>query len=369
MTYQFDYLIVGSGLFGSVFAHQMTLHGYKCLVIEKRNHIGGNCWSENVNGVNCHKYGPHTFHTNKKEIWEYVNQVTKFHSFLNRTKVKINDKIYSFPINLMTLYQIYGVTTPNEARNQIESAQIKNKEITNFKAWVESQIGSLLYELFYKDYTEKQWGRDPEKIPVFVAKRIPIRYSFEDNYFSDYYQGLPIGGYQELFKKLLNNIDVRCNTDYYGNRELWDTIAKKIIFTGKIDEYFNYRFDDLGYRGLKFDVKTYPVKDYQGCPVINYPSLKIPYTRSVEYKHFGNYDNNNNNSIVVYETPFEATRNDTPYYPINDVTNNKKYEKYRGISQLNKSVVFCGRIGTYTYNDMDKTIENALDLVSKERLG
>lgn len=366
MNYQYDYLIVGSGLFGSVFSHQMSISGYNCLVIEKMDHIGGNCWAENIEGINCHKYGPHTFHTEKENLWRYVNSITPFYPSTYRTKSKIEDNVYSFPINLMTLHQVFGVYTPEEAKEKIKKVQEECGEITNLESLVKSQVGSLLYEMFFKGYTEKQWGRSPDKIPALVGKRIPIRYSFDDNYFTGKYQGIPVLGYQEFFKNLLKNVTVLCNTDYFSNREYWSKLARKTIFTGKIDEFYNYQFGDLEYRTLKFIIKKYPVKDFQGCPIMNYPSIQVPYTRSVEYKHIHDtFDPDY--TIVIYEYPLEATRDDIAYYPINDPANNEKYQKYLELSLLDKDIIFGGRIGTYSYNDMDKTIENALKLVSEEK--
>lgn len=365
MSYEYDYLIVGAGLFGSVFANQITKLGYKCIVIEKRDHIGGNCWSENIEGIDCHKYGPHTFHTDNKDVWDFVNSITKFNSFIIRTKVKIEDKIFSFPINLMTLHHIFGVSTPEEAKEKIREVQEESNNITSVDTWIRSQVGSYIYELFYKGYTEKQWGRSPENITASVAKRIPIRFSFDDSYFSNKYQGIPAEGYQTFFRELLKNIDVRCNIDYYEDKNYWDTIAKKIIFTGKIDEYYDYIYGDLDYRGLKFDIKKYLIEDFQGCPVVNYPDINISYTRTVEYKHFY-YTKNINHTIVIYETPFEATRNDVPYYPIKDISNIKRYEKYVELSKQDNSITFCGRVGSYTYNDMDKTVGNALNMIKNK---
>jgi UDP-galactopyranose mutase len=361
---KFDYLIVGAGLFGSVFANQMSKRGFSCLVIEKRNHIGGNCWSEFIDRINCHKYGPHVFHTNKKEIWDFVNSITPFYSYISRIKSSINGCLYSFPINLMTFQQLWGITKPEEARAKIEKLKTVNCE-NNIESWIISQIGIDLYKLFYEGYSTKQWGISPKDVPAFIAKRIPIRYDFNDNYYFDNYQGLPIGGYQELFNKLLDGITVQCNTDYFLNRDYFDNVANKIIFTGKIDEYYNYRFGPLEYRGLDFNINTYQIDDFQGCSIVNYPNPRIPFTRSVEYKHF---DNNIKlkNTVVIYEIPKKANDDDIPYYPVNNAKNNNNYKKYNELSLMEKSVVFGGRVGGYVYLDMDAAIEMALKLVKEE---
>lgn len=360
----YDYLIIGSGLFGSTFAHQMNKFEKKCLVLEKRSHIGGNCWSEVIDGIDCHKYGPHTFHTNKKEVWDFINNVSEFRNFILRTKVRYKNKLYSFPINLLTLHQIFGVTYPEEAMEKIEILKTLNPD-NNAESWITSQIGKKLYKLFYEGYSTKQWGRPPREIPSSVAKRIPIRYNFEDNYFTDMYQGQPVGGYKTLFKNLLAGIEVKCDIDYFLHKPYWDSIAKKIIFTGKIDEYYEYKFGDLEYRGLEFMASNISVKDFQGCPIINFADLKIPFTRSVEYKHFDPNFSNLKHTIVVYERSIKAGRKDIPYYPINDIENNVRYQKYK---EIKNSIIFGGRIGNYVYNDMGTTVENALKLSEKERI-
>jgi UDP-galactopyranose mutase len=359
---KYDFLIVGSGLFGSVFAYHAKRAGLKCLIIEQRHHIGGNCWSEYINGINCHKYGPHIFHTNNKTVWDFVNNLVEFHPYIRRIKINANNKLYSFPINLNTFQQIWGITNPEEAKRKIEEIRIPNSK-DNFENWIESQIGEKLYNLFYKGYTTKQWGKYPSELPAFVAKRIPIRYNFDDNYYSDIYQGIPVGGYQELFNKLLNGIEILCDTDYFTDKLWWDNISDKILFTGKIDKYYGYCFGDLEYRGLDFEIKNYQIPDFQGTECINFSNVNVPYTRAVEYKHF---DKNceTNNTIVVYEFPKKAEREDIPYYPINNKENSERYDKYKILSKKEKKIIFGGRIGNYTYCDMDKTIGNAIELIN-----
>jgi UDP-galactopyranose mutase len=359
---KYDFLIVGSGLFGSVFAYHAKMAGLKCLIIEQRDHVGGNCWSEYINGINCHKYGPHIFHTSNKKIWDFVNSLVEFYPYIRRIKANYRDKLYSFPINLTTFQQLWGITNPEEAKRKIESVKTPILK-DNFESWIKSQIGEELYKIFYDGYTTKHWGKSPSELPAFIAKRIPIRYNFDDNYFSDMYQGLPAGGYQELFKKLLEGIDVKCNTDYFTDKLWWDNIADRILFTGKIDKYYGYCFGDLEYRGLIFKYRTYHIEDFQGSECINYTDIDVPYTRSVEYKHF---DKNckTDDTIVVYEYPMAANRIDIPYYPINDQKNSERYSKYRDLSKHERKVIFGGRIGSYAYYDMDKTIENAIELIN-----
>jgi UDP-galactopyranose mutase len=265
---KYDYLIVGSGLFGSVFAHEMTKAGKKCLIMEKRNHIAGNCYSENKDGINVHSYGPHIFHTNDKGIWEWINQFTEFHNYKHTPKVNHKGKIYSFPINLMTLYQIWGVNTPEEAKQRLEEARIKNDSPKNLEEWILSQVGQDIYETFIKGYTQKQWNKDPKELPTSIIKRLPIRTNFDDNYFFDKYQGIPVGGYTQIFEKMLEGIEVKTNVDYFENKEYWNSLADKVVFTGKIDEFFDYKFGELEYRTLKC-AETFTIEPILNTPIGN----------------------------------------------------------------------------------------------------
>jgi len=361
----YDYLIVGSGFFGSVFAHQMTnLYNKKCLVIEKRSHIGGNCYTENRDGIHIQKYGPHIFHTNNLKIWQFVNQFATFNNFVNRPKVQFDGFLYSFPINLFTLYQIYGVTTPEEAKRKIESVKIKNDNPKNLEEWILSQVGEKLYNLFIKGYTTKQWGRPPSELPCSIIKRLPIRFNFDDNYYTDQYQGIPIGGYTQIFEKLLDGIEVRLNEDYLLNKQSFNNIAKKVIYTGPIDAFYDYIYGKLNYRSLKFETERIEVSDYQGNAVINYTELHRPETRIVEHKHFDMVDTNF--TYITREYPREYGEGLEPYYPINDKINTPIYEKYKTLSEKEINIIFGGRLAEYRYYDMHQIIAASLTTVNKE---
>ena len=282
----YDYIIIGSGLFGSIIAHELKKLDKKILVIEKRNHIGGNCYTEKINDINVHKYGPHIFHTNDEKIWKYINKFAEFNNYVNKPKVNFNNQIYSFPINLMTLYQLWGVTNPEDAKKKLNSVKIKFNNPTNLEEWILNEVGEEIYEKFIKGYTKKQWGREPKNLPASIIKRLPIRLNFDDNYFFDKYQGIPIGGYTQIFEKLLNDIEVIYNTDFFENRSYFESKTKKIIYTGKIDQLFDYIYGKLEYRSLKFINELYDIQDFQGNAIVNYTSQDIPYTRICEHKHF-----------------------------------------------------------------------------------
>lgn len=360
---RYDYLIVGSGLFGSVFAHEMKKAGKKCLIIEKRNHIAGNCYSENKDSINVHTYGPHIFHTNDKVIWNWINQFTDFHNYKHSPKVNYKDKIYSFPINLMTLNQIWGVNTPEEAKQKLEEVRIKNDNPKNLEEWILSQVGQDIYETFIKGYTQKQWNKDPKELPTFIIKRLPIRTSFDDNYFFDKYQGIPIGGYTQIFEKMLEGIEVKTNVDYFENKEYWNSLADKVVFTGKIDEFFDYQFGELEYRTLRFENQKVEKEDYQGCSIVNYTDFNVPYTRITEHKHFEN--SKSDVTWITTEYPKDYEKGDVPYYPINDNKNNSIYEKYKELSK-ESNIIFGGRLSEYKYYDMHQIIGSALSKVKKE---
>lgn len=339
---KYDYLIVGSGLFGSTFAYEMTKAGKKCLIIEKRNHIAGNCFTENKDGINVHNYGPHIFHTDDKRIWKWINQFTEFHPYKHSPRVNYKEKIYSFPINLMTLTQLWNVRTPDEAKSKLEEVKLDIKNPKNLEEWILSQVGEDIYETFIKGYTTKQWGRVPKELPTFIIKRLPIRTNFDDNYFFDKYQGIPVGGYTQIFEKLLNGIEIRLNTDYFSDKEYLNSLANKVVFTGKIDEFFDYQFGELEYRSLKFDNQRIESEDYQGCSIMNYTDIEIPYTRITEHKHFES--SKSPVTWITKEYPKSYERNDVPYYPINDERNNKIYNRYKELSKNYPNVIFNGNI-------------------------
>ena len=357
----YDYLIIGCGLFGSTFANKAKEDGKKSLIIDSRDHIGGNCYTENLEGINIHKYGPHIFHTNNEEIWNYVNKFSKFNHYVNRPKVNYKNKIFSFPINLFTLYQFWGVSTPKEAEQKINDSKININNPSNLEEWILSQVGEELYYTFIHGYTKKQWGKDPKELPSFIIKRLPIRFNFDDNYFFDRFQGIPIGGYTQMISNMLEGIDIILNENYFNKREYWNSKAKKIIFTGKIDEYYNYKYGELEYRSLKFETEKLLIKDYQGNAIINYTDYNIPYTRVIEHKHFefGTQEY----TYVTKEYPHEWDRTKTPYYPINDEKNNYIYDKYKNIKD--ESVIFGGRLAEYKYYDMHQIIASAINKFNK----
>lgn len=360
----YDYLIVGSGLFGSTFAYEMKKAGKKCLVIEKSNHIGGNCYTENRDNINIHLYGPHIFHTNDKKIWDWINNITSFHNYKHTPKVNYKDSIYSFPINLMTLYQLWNINTPEQANAKLAKLRIDNDNPKNLEEWILSQVGSDIYEIFIKGYTTKQWGKPPSELPSSIIKRLPIRTNFDDNYFFDKYQGIPINGYTQIFEKLLYRTKVRMNTDYFKNREYFNSIAKKVVYTGKIDEYFEYQLGELQYRSLDFIHEKKDIIDYQGCSIINYTDVEIPYTRITEHKHFEN--SKSDVTWITKEYPKEYKKGDTPYYPINDDENNNIYNGYKKMTQSLTNVIFGGRLAEYKYYDMHQVIASSLSKVRKE---
>lgn len=356
----YDYLIIGSGLYGSVCARELTDLGYKCLVIEKRDHIGGNCYTENIDGINVHKYGPHIFHTSDKGVWDYIRQYADFNHFSYRPRVNYKGKIYSFPINLMTLYQVYGVTTPDEALRKLDDVKVPIDTPKNLEEWILSQVGPDLYNIFVKGYTTKQWNKNPKDLPASIIRRLPIRMTFDDNYYEDIYQGIPIGGYTQIFKGLLKGIEVMLNTDYFENREYFDTLAKKIIYTGPVDRFYDYKFGKLEYRSLRFETMNLPMADYQGVAGMNYTDAEVPYTRIVEHKHFE--FGRQKNTIITREYPENKGE---PYYPINDSANNETYKNYKSLMEKEEKHIFGGRLADYRYYDMHQVIAAALTKVPK----
>ena len=362
----YDYLIVGAGIFGSTFAREMTDAGHKCLVIDRRNHIGGNVYSEKRNGVDVHVYGAHIFHTNNDRIWNYVNRFASFNNYINKPKIRYNDRIFSFPINLMTLHQLWGVMTPAEAEAKLEEVRIPCENPDNLEDWILSQVGREVYETFIKGYTMKQWQRDPKELPASIIKRLPIRMVFEENYFFDKYQGIPKEGYTQMVANMLKGIEVRTDVDYFSDKEHWDSLADKVVFTGKIDEYFGFQFGELEYRTLRFEHEELK-GDFQGNAVVNYTHPDVPYTRIVEHKHFlPETASSIPNTIVTREYSDEYTRGKTPYYPINNERNNSMYKKYAAMARDQPGVIFGGRLAEYKYYDMHQVIGSALVKAKRE---
>ena len=357
---KYDYLIVGAGLYGSIFAYEMNKKGKKCLVIDRRNHIGGNIYCENIEGINVHKYGAHIFHTNNKEVWEYINNFCEFNNYINSPIANYKGEIYNLPFNMNTFNKLWRVVTPEEAKAKIEE-QKKEFSITepkNLEEQAISLIGKDIYEKLIKGYTEKQWGRKATELPAFIIKRLPVRFTYDNNYFNDRYQGIPIGGYTKIIEKMLVGIEIKLNTNFFDDREYFENIAEKIVFTGMIDEFYNYKFGKLEYRSLRFETETLDEENYQGNAVVNYTEREIPYTRIIEHKHFefGKQEK----TVITKEYPSEWKEGDEPYYPVNDERNNELYEKYRELAEKEKNIIFGGRLGEYKYYDMDKVIEKVL---------
>ena len=358
-----DYLIIGSGLFGSVLAHQLTKHGYRCLVIDKRPHIGGNVYTERVNGINVHKYGAHIFHTSNKQVWDFVNSFVEFNRYTNSPVANYKGKLYNLPFNMNTFYQMWGVTTPEQAVARI-AQQRKEAGIINPRNLEEqaiSLVGKDIYYTLIKDYTEKQWGRKATELPAFIIKRLPLRFTFDNNYFNDKFQGIPIGGYTQLVEKLLDGVEVRLNADYFENREYFDSIADKIIYTGEIDRFFNYCYGHLEYRTVYFETELLEgVSNYQGNAVVNYTDASTPFTRIIEHKHFE--FGQQPDTVISKEYSKEWKPGDEPYYPVNDEKNSTLYARYRALADKQDRVIFGGRLAEYKYYDMHQVIEAALNL-------
>ncbi len=362
---QYDYIIVGSGLFGSVFAHEATKKGKRCLVLEKRNHTGGNIYCENVAGITVHKYGAHIFHTSNKKVWNYVTSLCDFNDFINTPMANYDGKLYNLPFNMNTFSQIFGVTTPEEAKAIIEEQRSEiTMEPKNLEEQAISLVGREIYTKLVKGYTEKQWGRDCKDLPAFIIRRLPVRYTYDNNYFNDTYQGIPIGGYNKIIDKLLEGIEVRLNTDFLENKEEYLSIAEKTVYTGTIDSFFDYSLGELDYRSLRFETEILQIPEFQPVAVVNYNERQIPYTRIIEHKHFefGKQEK----TVITREYPADWQKGDEPYYPVNDDRNNALYEQYRRLSENEKNVIFGGRLGQYKYYDMDKCIESALALCEEE---
>ena len=354
----YDYLIVGCGLFGATFANQAKQKGKKCLIIDSRDHIAGNCYTENKENINIHKYGPHIFHTNNEEIWNYINKFAKFNTFTNRPKVNFKNKIYSFPINLFTIYQLWGINSPIEAQTKLDQVKIKIENPQNLEEWILSQVGEEIYYTFIYGYTKKQWGTEPKNLPTFIIKRLPIRLNYDDNYYFDKYQGIPIGGYTQMIENMVEGVDVLTNEDYFKRREYWNNKAKTLVFTGKIDEFYNYKYGELEYRSLRFEIEKHNRKDYQGIAQMNFTDENVPFTRIIEHKHFefGEQDY----TYITKEYPDVWDKNKIPYYPINNDKNNEIFKKYKELDTC-RNLIFGGRLAEYKYYDMHQIIGSAIN--------
>lgn len=354
----YDYVIVGAGFFGATCAHQLARRGQRVLVVDRRPHLGGNCYTETVEGIPVHRYGAHIFHTNDQRLWDFVNMFADFRPYCHRVKVRHKDQILSFPINLLTLHQLWGVTTPQEAETELAARREPVQDPRNMEEWCLSAIGRDLYETFIRGYTKKQWGREPADLPASIVRRIPVRLNFDDSYFDDRFVGIPVEGYTPLFERMLEGIDVELGCDFFENRKELEPMGQ-LIFTGMIDAYFDYRFGPLEYRSLRFEDELVD-GDYQGCSVVNYTDADVPFTRILEHKHFhGVYSNK---SIITREYPDAYSVGKEPYYPVGDEANRALYERYR---QLETSTLFGGRCGRYVYWDMHQAIGAALTLVEK----
>jgi UDP-galactopyranose mutase len=360
---KYDYLIVGSGLYGAVFGYLARQSRKKVLVIEKRSHTGGNIYCENIAGINVHKYGAHIFHTSNKKTWDFVNSLVPFNNFINSPIARYRDRLFNLPFNMNTFYALWGVTKPDDARKIIEfqTKALKLPEPKNLEEQAISLVGRDIYEILIKDYTEKQWGRKCSELPAFIIKRLPVRFTFDNNYFNDTWQGIPQGGYNKLIEKLLEGIEVRTNTDFFDNRDYWKSTAGKIVFTGSIDKYYDYQFGRLEYRTLNFETEILDTGNYQGNAVVNYVDPGTPFTRIVEHRHFDRFSPPSGKTVITREYPAEWRGDGEPYYPVEDAKNSECYRKYAGYSKEDKDVIFGGRLGEYRYFDMDKTIENAAE--------
>lgn len=363
---QYDYLIVGAGLFGATFAHQARKAGKTCLVIDRRNHSGGNIHCNEIEGINVHQYGPHIFHTNDREIWEFVNGFAEFNRFTNMPVARHKDKLYNLPFNMNTFYQLWGVTTPAEAKAKIEE-QIRAEGITqpaNLEEQALMLVGRDIYETLIKGYTEKQWGRKATELPAFIIRRLPVRFTFDNNYFNDKYQGIPIGGYNKITAGLLEGTEVRLNTNFLDDRDYFRQLAHKIVYTGTLDEYFGYRFGELEYRSLRFEQEILDTPNYQGSAIVNYSESHIPYTRIIEHKHFE--FGTQPKTVITREYPATWSKGMEPYYPVNDETNSKRFKQYQALTSEENNVLFGGRLAEYIYYDMHQVIGSAMAKAKKE---
>lgn len=364
---KYDYLIVGSGLFGSVFAHCANKQGKRCLVIDKRPNLGGNLYCEEVSGINVHKYGPHIFHTSNKKVWTFVNSIVEFNRFTESPVAFYKGKAYNLPFNMNTFSQMWGVLTPEEAQNKIneQRKEMEGKTPTNLEEQAISLVGRDIYERLIKGYTEKQWGRKCTELPPFIIRRLPVRFVYDNNYFNDIYQGVPIGGYNKLIEGLLAGIETKVDTDFFANRKEFESMVDKIVFTGKIDEFYDYQYGKLEYRTVRFENETLNTPNYQGLAQINYTDADIPYTRIIEHKHFESFADDvykNPQTVISREFSVEWTDGMEPYYPINDEKNTNLYKQYEALAQKEDSVIFGGRLAEYKYYDMGPIVEKVLNM-------
>jgi UDP-galactopyranose mutase len=361
-TSEYDYLIVGAGFFGSICAYELTKLGKKCLILEKRNHIGGNCFTEKRDNINIHIYGPHIFHTSNQEVWDWMNKFTEFNNFRLSPVANYKGEIYSLPFSMWTFSKMWNITTPEQARKIIQSQSLTNESPKNLEEQALSLVGKDIYYKLIKGYTEKQWRKPATELPKEIIKRLPVRFTYDNNYFNDKYQGIPIGGYTKIFEKLLDGIEVRLGVDYLENHQWWNSQAKKIIYTGPIDSYFSWDLGELEYKTTKFNHQKVPMNNFQGAPVVNYTDIETSYTRIIEHKHFES--SISDVSWITYEYPEEYTREKDPYYPVNDHYNNNLYKKYKERGDR-EGIYFGGRLAEYKYYDMDKVILSALEMVKK----
>ena len=367
---KYNYLIVGAGLYGSIFAREATDRGYKCLVIDKRPYVGGNVHTDKIEGINVHTYGAHIFHTNNKEVWEYLNRFCEFNRFTNSPVANYKGELYSLPFNMYTFNKMWGVVTPEEARQIIEE---QKKEISgepkNLEEQAISLVGRDIYEKLIKGYTEKQWGRDCKELPSFIIRRLPVRLTFDNNYFNALYQGIPVGGYTKMVENILKGIDVRVNCDYLDDKDYYDSLADKVVYTGPIDAYFNYSLGTLEYRSVRFETEILNKSNFQGNAAVNYTDRETPFTRIIEHKwfEFGKDENGKDlpKTVISREYSSEWKLGDEPYYPVNDEKNGALYQKYRELAMKKENVIFGGRLGEYKYYDMDATVAAVLDCVRK----
>lgn len=372
---QYDFLIVGAGLYGATFAHLAHKQGKKCLVIDKRSHLGGNVYCENVEGINVHKYGAHIFHTSNKKVWQFVNSIVEFNRYTNCPVANYQGKLYNLPFNMNTFYQMWGVRTPEEAKRKIEAeklkvkAELSGREPRNLEEQALLLVGRDIYERLIKDYTEKQWGRKCTELPAFIIKRLPVRLVFDNNYFNDKYQGIPIGGYNRLIDGLLGGVETKTGVDFFENRAYWEGGADKVVFTGKIDEYFGYCYGKLEYRTVRFEEERMDTPNYQGNAVVNYTDRDVPYTRVIEHKHFemfGQEVYDCQHTVISREYSTEWKDGMEPYYPVNDEKNNRLYVRYKELAEQEPNVIFGGRLAEYKYYDMAPVMEAAFRQFAKE---
>lgn len=373
---KYDYLIVGAGLFGAIFAHEAKKAGKKVLVIDRRDHIGGNIYTKEVEGIQVHQYGAHIFHTSDKEVWDYIQQFAEFNRYTNSPVARYKDELYNLPFNMNTFSKMWGVRTPAEAKEIIQR-QIKEAGITepkNLEEQAISLVGKDIYEKLVKGYTEKQWGRRATELPSFIIRRLPVRYVYDNNYFNDKYQGIPVGGYTKIIERMLEGTEVRLMTDFFADREILAKEAENIVFTGMIDAYYDYCFGELEYRSLRFETEVLDMENYQGNAVVNYTEYEVPYTRIIEHKHFeygcqGGYGGDgsgvSDKTVITREYPAAWSRGEEPYYPMNDEKNNALYARYRELADQEEHVIFGGRLGMYRYYDMHQVVKEALECVRK----